>query len=69
MSHDISTNRLFLISCIGTSGSIRVGHDLIGDDNRNAELRIRVPSALDQAGRGTHTSSANLCNVRKNLPK
>jgi len=53
MSHDISTNRLLLISCIGTSGSIGVGHDLIGDDNRNAELRIRVPSALDQARGGT----------------
>lgn len=53
MSHDISTNGLLLISCIGTSRSIRVGHDLICDDNRNAELRIGVSSAADQTGGAT----------------
>ncbi|KIM48261.1 hypothetical protein M413DRAFT_226617 [Hebeloma cylindrosporum] len=52
MSHDISTNRLLLISCIGASRSIRVGHDLIGDDHRNAELRFRPPSVRNQAGGG-----------------
>jgi len=50
MSHNISTNGLLLISGIGASRSIRVGHDLIGDDNRNAELRIGVSSAFDQTG-------------------
>ena len=38
MSHDVASDGLLLITGVGTSGRVRVGHDLIGDDNGYPEL-------------------------------
>jgi hypothetical protein len=38
MSHDISSNRFFLISSIGSCRRIWIGHNLIRYDNGNTKL-------------------------------
>jgi len=38
MCDDISSDRLLLIACIRASSCIRVGHDLVCDDNCDAKL-------------------------------
>jgi hypothetical protein len=42
VSHDVTSDRFFLVAGVWASRRIRVGHDLIGDYDGDAELRGRV---------------------------
>jgi len=42
MGHDIASDWLLLIARIRTRSGIRIGHDLVRDNDRDAELIILV---------------------------
>ena len=78
VSHDVASDGFLGVRVEHTSGTVNLGHDLVGDDDSDAKLReqegVEIGLAnkrgkVEEASQRKLTSSANRCSIRKNLAR